>query len=149
MRKYLVIFLMFLCVSVATAKADTRYVLVRSELNVRGKASLGSEIHGRLFAGDRVNVARTYKDWCFLEDLPSEEGCGWVSSTYLVAEPVTQYDGNPAIISANGRVAVRKTINGERTQWVHPGDTVSVYAMSETWSVTDRGYIKTEYLRLK
>lgn len=149
MRKYVAILLFYLLMSVVTAKADERYVLVRSELNVRGKPSLGSEIHGRLFSGDCVEVSKTYHGWCFLEGLPSEEGCGWVSASYLVKEPVTQYDGIPAIISANGRVAARKSPDGDRKSWLHPGDQVLLYGMSDVWAVTDRGYIKTEYLKFK
>lgn len=149
MRKYLAVFLIYLLISVVTAKAQTCYVLVQDELNVRGKPSLGSEIHGRLFTGDQVEVCKTYKDWCFLEGLPSEEGCGWVSANYLVKEPVTEYTEAIAVIAANGRVAVRKTVDGKRTQWVYPGDAVHVYGMSETWAVTDKGYIKSEYLRIQ
>ena len=133
------------CIS-STAFAETKYVLVQSELNVRAKPSLGSHIYGRLFTGDSVNVTRTYRDWCYLEGLPSEEGHGWISSKYIVNDPVTQMYETSAIIHANGRVAIRDSVNGKRISWVNPGDVVYVYGTSESWTVTDRGYVKTKYL---
>ena len=148
MKKLTAILIGMLVLVCSTSKAEPRYVLVQSELNVRGRPSLGSEIHGRLFNGEQVEVARKYRDWCFLEGLYSEEGCGWVFGSYLVADPVVQYDAMPATVVANGRVAVRESVEGKRTQWVHPGDTVFVYGMSAEWSVTNRGYIKTEYLAI-
>ena len=148
MKKY-VWFLLLILGLIGSACAETKYVLVRSELNVRAKPSLGSHIHGRLYTGDSVQVSKTYRGWLFLENLPSEEGCGWISEQYVVNEPVTQMDEVSATICGNGRVAIRNSVNGERTSWGHPGDTVYVYGTSDSWSVTDRGYIKTEYLILQ
>lgn len=137
--------LLFVLLLWADSKADTKYVLVQSELNVRSRPSLGGEVHGRLYAGDRVEVEKTYHDWSFLTDIPSEETCGWVSSNYLVSSPVTEMNCQ-ATINANGRVALRKSVNGDRKSWAHPGDILTVYGKSDTWSVTNRGYIKTEFL---
>lgn len=144
--KRLAAMLLFTACFVVSAAAETKYILVQSELNVRGRPSLGSEIHGRLFTGDSVNVVRKYRGWYFLRDLPSEEGCGWISEKYTVSEPVTELRNVQAIIEADGRVAIRDSVNGKRKSWVYPGDIVQVYGTSEVWSVTDRGYIKTEYL---
>lgn len=145
MKKCIVFLLVFLCVF-SVAIADEKYVLVQDELNVRSKASVGSRVLGRLFTGDKVNVTKSYRGWCFLEGLHSEEGCGWISEHYVTEDPVTQMDGTPAIICANGRVAFRSSIDGDRVSWAHPGDIVHVYGTSDSWSVTDRGYVKTEYL---
>ena len=131
------------------AISELAYILVQSELNVRSRPSLGSTVFGRLFTGDSVQVTKKYREWLFLEGLPSEEGHGWVSSSYVVSDPVTQMDGEPAIIDANGRVAVRNSVDGKRIAWVYPGDIVHVYGISDSWTVTDRGYIKTEFLNLK
>lgn len=130
----------------SVALSETKYVLVQSELNVRARPSLGSSIYGRLFTGDIVQVTKIYRDWCYLEGLPSEEGCGWISAKYIVDEPVTEMNEDPAIIHANGRVAIRDSIDGKRISWAHPGDVVYVYGTSDSWTVTDRGYVKTEYL---
>ena len=145
MKKCATLLLLFVCIF-STALAETKYVLVQSELNVRARPSLGSNIYGRLFTGDAVQVARTYRDWCYLEGLPSEEGHGWVNSKYLVDEPVAQMYDATATIHANGRVAIRDSVNGKRISWAHPGDVVCVYGTSDVWTVTDRGYVKTEYL---
>ena len=139
-KKYFICLLMFLCMY-SISLADTKYVLVQSELNVRSKPSLGSYIYGRLFTGETVNVTRTYRDWCYLEGLHSDEGNGWVNSKYLVNEPVTQMYDATAIIRANGRVAIRDSVDGKRISWAHPGDVVCVYGTSEFWTVTDKGYV--------
>lgn len=148
MKKVALISFVLMCLSTASI-ADTRYILVQSELNVRSRPSLGSTVFGRLFTGDSVQVTKKYHEWLYLEGLPSEEGHGWVSSSYVVSDPVTQMDGEPAIIDANGRVAVRNSVDGKRIAWVYPGDVVHVYGISDSWTVTDRGYIKTEFLNLK
>ena len=140
-----VFLLLFFLLLWTNSKAETKYVLVQSELNVRSRASLGSEVRGRLYNGDEVKVTRTYRGWSFLEDLPSEEGFGWVSSGYLVDHPVEEVC-KQGVIAANGRVALRKTVSGDRKAWAYPGDVLTVYGKSDIWSVTDRGYIKTEFL---
>ena len=145
MKKYIILILTILCIS-GVSLADTKYVLVQSELNVRASPSLGSNIYGRLFTGDVIQVTKTYYGWCFLEGLPSEEGCGWVSSKYIVDETVTQMDNVPAVIHANGRVAIRDSVNGKRISWAHSGDVLYVYGTSDSWTVTDKGYVKTQYL---
>lgn len=148
MKKYITLLLILVCIC-NVSLAETKYVLVQSELNVRAGPSLGSQIYGRLFTGDAVQVTKTYRDWCYLEGLPSEEGHGWISSKYIVDDPVTEMDKVPATIQANGRVAIRDSVDGKRIAWAHPGDVAYVYGTSDLWAVTDRGYIKTEYLVFK
>ena len=148
MKKCIAIMFLLICICSITL-ADTKYVLVQTELNVRSKPSLGSNIYGRLFTGDIVQVTKTYHEWCYLEGLHSEEGCGWISSKYIVDDPVTQMNNVPAVIQANGRVAIRDSVNGKRISWVHSGDIVYVYGTSDSWTVTNRGYIKTQYLIFK
>ena len=114
MKKAALISFILMCLS-AVSLADTRYILVRSELNVRSRPSLGSTVFGRLFTGDSVQVTKKYHEWLYLEGLPSEEGHGWVSSSYVVSDPVTQMDGEPAIIDANGRVAVRNSVEDRKS----------------------------------
>lgn len=152
MKKIIALILLLILLpilSIALARAETRYVLVQDELNVRARPSLGSHVHGRLFTGDSVEVSKTYNGWCYLEGLHSEEGVGWVSGKYVVSDPVTEMSDSVAVIQASGRVAIRDCVDGKRIAWAHPGDVVSVYGMSDSWSVTDRGYVKTEYLVFK
>ena len=133
-------------VAICVAKAETMYVIVQDELNVRARPSLGSRVHGRLFTGDQVEVVRTYNGWCYLEGLHSEEGVGWISGKYVVSDPVNEMIDTTAVIKASGRVAIRDCVDGKRIAWAQPGDVVTVYGASDSWSVTDRGYVKTEYL---
>lgn len=135
--------------SVANAETKVMYVLVRDELTVRSKASLGSDRIGYLFPGDPVEVTRNYRGWSHLDNLGCEEGSGWVSSNYLVDSEVTIFeDGLTAVIEANGRVAVRASVDGKRVGWLSPRDEVIVYAMCKDWAVTSEGYIKSEFLHI-
>ena len=148
MKKCIALIFVLVCIC-NTAFASTKYVLVQTELNVRSNPSLGSHIYGRLFTGDAVQVVKTYHEWCYLEGLYSEEGCGWISSKYIVNDPVTQMDNAPAVVHSNGRVAIRDSVDGKRISWANSGDVVYVYGTSDSWTVTNRGYIKTQYLIFK
>ena len=148
MKKCIIILLILMCIS-NVSLADTKYVIVQTELNVRSSPSLGSHIYGRLFTGDTVQVTKTYYGWSYLEGLNSEEGCGWISSKYIVDDPVIHMDNVPAVVHANGRVAIRDSVDGKRISWVHSGDVLYVCGTSDSWTVTNRGYIKTQYLKFK
>ena len=75
----------------------------------------------------------------------TEYGEGWISAGYVVYEEPRILDTETAI-TGKGRVASRKHIGGDRKKWMKPGDTVTVYSAADGWAVTDRGWIRTEYL---
>lgn len=75
----------------------------------------------------------------------TEAGEGWVHRGFLVdSEPVIEEA--EAWIDSKGRVACRRYVNGTRRKWLHKGDKVVIYAWSEEWSLTNQGFIKTEFL---
>ena len=77
-----------------------------------------------------------------------EAGEGWIKKGYVVhSKP--ERDGHVYPISANGRVAARRTVNGTRRRWMHDGDEVKVYMRSEDWCLTNQGFIKTECIDLE
>ena len=77
--------------------------------------------------------------------MSNEDGYGWIYKGYVVySEPVIiTFETN---IYAKGRVACWRSIGGTRRCWAKPGDVVVVYAVSEEWAVTNKGFIKTKYL---
>lgn len=136
---------------VAVASAETTMYVVckpESEVSIRNEDSENSSREGRLSLGDAVVVDKTSSDgkWFHCIGLGIEAGDGWVSAQYLTYEPVVieTFSGE---IDSKGRVAVRKSPGGKRTDWLNSGSLVTVYAIAGEWAVTDRGYIMAEYIR--
>ena len=130
------------------AFAETAWVLCQpdSYVNIRQNPSSRSAIIGRYECGDEVEVSGKKKNgFMRCSGLSLEETDGWISAGYLVyskPEPVFQH----VTVHSNGRVACRKTVDGSRRCWVKDGDIVKVFYRSDEWSVTDRGFIRTEYV---
>lgn len=159
MKKLTVPVFLFSCLLMLTAakptdalaeEASTWYVLSRDEVNIRAEASTSSDVVGRVYAGDALTVDRTQTDrqgrtWMHCADLSCEAGEGWVFGLYLVSGEVdtTGFDG---VIRANGRVAARQGVEGERRAWLRSGAAVTVYAAGGDWAVTNHGYIMTDYI---
>ena len=50
------------------------------------------------------------------------------------------------VITGKGRVAARKTIDGQRRKWLKPGDIVTVYRISDEWAITSAGFVRSDYI---
>ena len=77
----------------------------------------------------------------------TEYGEGWVHTGYVVDDaPIieTCY----ATVAATGRVKARRYIGGKRSSWVSVCTDVRVFARSEEWAVTSKGYIPMRYLEV-
>ena len=77
-----------------------------------------------------------------------EDGMGWIHSGYVVYEEPTFVNRIGYSISM-ARVACRKYIGGKVRKWLHNLDEVMVYWMTDEWSVTSEGFVKTKYLELE
>ena len=152
MKKLLAFILILLTVSTsAIAETSLMYIVCRDDnrgVNIRAKANPSSDITGHCYLGDLVTVTRTYKGWAYCIDLGTEAGVGWISLDYLVDEPV-EVVKTTATVSANGRVALRNSINGKKIRWVDPGEVLNVMAISEEWVILEEGYMKAEFLIIK
>ncbi len=117
-----------------------------SYVNIRSSPSSRSCIEGRMFCGDEVETdGRSSGGFLHCVNLPCDSVEGWISEGYLVySEP--QEINSEASISANGRVACRRAIDGYRRCWARNGQVVEVYWHSEIWAVTNRGFIQMEFL---
>lgn len=78
-------------------------------------------------------------------EVPAEESEGWISNRYVIMDKPEEMN-QVMQIRADGRVACRKWIGGPVKAWIMPGDQLTVWWMSESWAVTSRGYIKSEFL---
>ena len=146
----IIAFLILIMAMPASAGAETMYCMCSpdGQVNIRDRATTHSDIIGHLYAGDRVEIldsARSGGVTLFSDAAATETGSGWVSGTYLVSEsPV--YRGTMATVEASGRVALRKAPDGQRIAWLAPGDRIMVISSSGIWSMTDRGYVQTQFL---
>lgn len=117
-----------------------------SYVNARIFASGRSTIVGRLECGDKIYTDGVEKKGflhCFAN---TESSDCWIHKGYIVfSEPHVPFIRDTQIIS-NGRVAARRTINGKRRCWLRDGQKIKVYMMSDEWAVTNKGFVKTEYI---
>jgi len=145
--KRLIALILLLLMGTAMAEGDNCWVVCQPEdyINIRKSPSRRSEITGWSVSGMGFET-----DWVerngFMHIVGvTEYGDGWISSAYLVYdEPVGIND--EAKVIGNARVACRRSIDGKRRCWLKPGSTVTVYWWSTEWAVTDKGFIRSEYL---
>lgn len=117
-------------------------------VNIRPFPNKKQEPSGQLYPGDIVYMDGKAKNgYVHCVGLNNEAGEGWVSKGYLVADP-PEYLNRTATIVSKGRLAARKNVNGKRTRWLKPLATVRVYYWSESWALTDCGYVQAKYLEL-
>ena len=116
------------------------YVCVRNQ-----PKKCGAEA-GILDCGDYILTDGVEKNG-FLHVLGITEGDGWVHLGHVVPDrPVIEKQ--KMRINSNWQVASRKWVGGKKNGFLHNGDVVTVYARSEQWAVTNRGYIMTEFLEV-
>lgn len=135
----------------AAEEAVTMYCVCQdSRVNVRAKPSTKASVEGYLEFGWDCRVTGSARDssgtvWYRVEGT-TELGYGYVCASYLITSEPTRVD-RQAKISADGRVAVYNRVDGRRKAWAKVGEDVQVRVYSDTWCLTDRGWIRTEYLR--
>lgn len=117
-------------------------------INARRRASRKSESLGRLETGDRISLdGITENGFCHVVHLGMEESEGWVYVGYIVLDE-PEVVNQLGMIRADGRVACRKYVEGPRRCWGHEGEIVSVYYRSSEWTVTNKGFIRSEYVEV-
>ena len=139
--------ILFLLISlIAFASADTGYILCQPDSFVYARMFpvRGSEVAGMLELGDEIET-----DWVkrngFVKVYGFEAGEAWVHSGFITEYPVKVETVEMTIIS-KGRVACRRSIKGTRRKWLTNGTKLTVYGRSADWSVTNKGFIQTDFL---
>ena len=130
------------------AAAETGYIMCQpdSYVNIRLSPKNSAEVIGRYELGQEVQTdGKKRNGFLHLVDLGLEETEGWVFAGFVSRDGLTIRTVS-ARISAEGRVACRKSIKGNRRKWLHNGDLVTVYAFSDSWAVTNQGFIQTAFL---
>ena len=118
-------------------------------INVRERASTKSGAIGRLDPGDEIHITgNTGNGFAEIADMPLETGSGaWVYAGYIVLDEPELYMDEMEVIGT-ARVAARRNCCGDIRCWLEPGTVVQVFWKSEEWCVTNRGFIRTEYLEV-
>jgi hypothetical protein len=121
-------------------------------VNVREKPAKNGEIIGRFDCGDKFRTDWEVKNGFVHVFVSLEETEGWIHEGYVSAWEPEWKNGETATIIGDGRVACRRWQDGPRIDgragWVQPGTQIQVFYWTPEWCVTNRGYIRTEYLEV-
>lgn len=135
-----------------TASADEYRMFIlcnpKTPVIVRKMPKKGSAETGRLDFGDSVITDGRKRNGYIHVIGITENGEGWVHAGYVVEDQPTKTDHAWANVAASGRVKSYTRIGGKRCRWLAVGDEVKVYALSEEWAVTNKGYIRLKYLEV-
>ena len=153
MKKIVCLVLVLTAISACfTAVAEDYKVFIfcnpATSVNVRKTAKKEAEIVGRLDFGDWVETDGKKRNGFLHIYGIGEYGEGWIFAGYTVCDEPEKEEKAWASIGATGRVMTYRWVNGRKNGWVNVCDQVRVYALSEDWAVTDKGYIKTKYLEV-
>ena len=125
----------------------TAWAMCRSYINIRMWASKDATAVGFLDPCDPVEVDGTTRDGFAHIVSPVD---GWVHAGYLDFSKPEEI-GERFVVTARSRVAARRWINGPKVSqkpWLICGSEVTVYYMSEEWALTNRGYVRAEWLEV-
>ena len=89
--------------------------------------------------GEIISIYEIQCEWALTEG--GEYGTCWVHINYLLTEEQGQYT-----VTANGRVRLRITPDGDAIGWLKPGQTIEVLAIFSEWARTENGWVMAEYL---
>lgn len=138
-----------LCLFLAfPALADSVFVLCQPDsfVNVRAFPTRSGDIVGRVEVGQELETDGVRKNgFVHLVGTGFETGEAWVHSGFITGSPVTVLTVK-TVIDSTGRVACRRSIKGTRRKWLSDGQKVVIFAFSDEWSITDKGFIQTRYL---
>lgn len=133
-----------------SASAETRWIICKpgAQVMIRSAPDKKAEECGFLEAGDAFETDGKIRNG-FIEAYGVGDGGGWIYCGYVVDEKPVEVNARYAC-AATVQVACRRWINGPRISgkngWLKYGRNVKVYYWTDMWSVTNRGYIRSEWL---
>jgi hypothetical protein len=154
MYKYAFIILLLLVLSVcymAGAEEETKYILCNprtdNHVAIRNRPKKNAEETGRLDCGDDFVTDGKIRNGYLHVIGMTEDGEGWVHLGYVVDDKplIEKCNGT---ITANGRVMSWRRINSGKNGWLEICDQVKIYARTDEWAVTNKGYVRTKYLEV-
>jgi hypothetical protein len=118
-----------------------------SYVNIRSKPNGKSQIEGYALCGYDLETDGKMKNGFLHVYTSVEAGEGWIANGYVVWDEPTEVNEWYYICSP-WRVAIRRTIGGKMRKWGYNLDSLKVYWISDEWSVTNEGFVKTEFLEV-
>ena len=153
--KVRIVLLMILLLAIVTGSlADSdlydAWVLCQPNdyINVRMNASRKSQIVGYADAGDPILVDGIVKNGYVKCYGIGEMGVGWIYGGYVVYDEPERVTCTATVVS-RGKLAARKYIKGKVRKWLHNADELRVFWISDDWTITNEGFVKTEYLEFE
>lgn len=147
----LIIFSIYTLAARAESEEITCWILSKTNVNARRTPDGRGEIVGSLDPGDEFRTDGVCKNGYVRALGIGEYGEAWIYSGYVVTDRVEKSGENHVCVAKN-RVACRKWCDGPmiggRGGWLKNGSCVQVFWKSAEWCVTNRGYIKTEWLEV-
>lgn len=151
MRKFIAILVILACLSSILPASGTEavYFIIcnpNSYVCVRNSPKKGNNEAGRFDCGDYVRSDGVKKNG-YLHITEAMEGDGWIYAGNVVEDPPV-IEKQKMRVNSNSNVICRRSVNGKKVGILTNGDVVTVYARSNEWAVTDKGYIMTEFLEV-
>ena len=116
---------------------------------IREGPSRKSAAVGRLDSGDEIRVDGVTKNgYARLSGMVIDAVEAWVYTGYIVFDE-PRWSGESRIVTGGRRIAARKNCAGEIRKWLKRGTQVQVFWWSDEWCVTNRGFIRTEFLEVE
>lgn len=131
----------------AETVTTTGYIMCKSYVLIRMWPSRKSQEVGQLDPRDTVEIDGRTKDGYAHIVAPCD---GWVHAGYIVFSEPKAVNAT-ATVTARKRVACRKWIDGPNVDskpWLISGSEVRIYWMCDDWALTNRGYVKSEWLEV-
>ena len=115
-------------------------------VNVRSRPTTSARVVAWVECGQYVQTdGQEKRGFVHVVNLPAEEDAGWIFAGYLVDEAprIRTYTAEVW----EGDVVARSSVNGRRLRKLREGRTVTVYAQTNRWAVTNRGFIMCDWLK--
>lgn len=136
------------CLNYAVAEEDGYFILCEpnGRVNVREKPRKTATVVGWVEFGRYVHTDGKEKNgFVHVIDLAAEITDGWVYKGYLAYDQPR--DEQYIAEVWGGNVIARACIGGKQLRVLKEGKRVTVYARSNAWAVTNKGYVMCDWLR--
>lgn len=125
----------------------TGYIMCKSYVMIRMWPSRKAQEIGQLDPAEQIEIDGRTKDGYAHIVAPCD---GWVWAGYITFSEPKKIDA-PGVVTAKKRVAARRWCDGPNVDskpWLISGSEVRIYWMCDDWALTNRGYVKSEWLEV-
>ena len=131
----------------AFAEQGEQFVLCKpgTVVNVRKRPEKDAPVTAWVECGQKITVDDEKNGFVHVSGLASEIPDGWIFAGYVVEEEPVIREYKAEVWE--GPVIARKSVNGKQVRVLKDGKTVTVYAKTHCWAVTNKGFIMTDWLR--